>query len=97
MKLNKYTYQPLFLRQACISADFPDGRRVSVDLNIDGTALIGIIRSADGMSATTYTLSMRDIINEMLDCEAGEAEFNVIKKEQQPTKDKGQKNDKTSD
>ena len=81
MKINKYAYDPLILRQVVADATLEDGRTVSVSLSLSGGGYIGMIEGADGKHIATYCLHVRDFISEMLDCEEGKAEFNVIEKE----------------
>jgi hypothetical protein len=81
MKISKYAYDPLILRQAVADATLEDGRIVEVAFSLSGEGYIGMITGKDGKHIATYCLHARDFVDEMLACEKGEAEFNVIEKE----------------
>lgn len=78
MKISKYDGDPLILRQSIAEADLKDGRTVEVSLSLGGGALIGMLHGANGKHIATYQISPTDFINEMLACEDGTAEFNII-------------------
>jgi hypothetical protein len=92
LEINKYDWDVMFLRQSIAEAKLEDGRTVEVSLNLGGGNYIGRITDPKTKKSTTYTIDPKDFINEILKCEDGTAEFNLIKKEDKD----GQKEGKTS-
>ena len=87
MKISKYAYDPLILRQAVADTTLEDGRTVEVSLSLSGGGYIGMITGADGKHIATYCLHARDFVVEMLLCEEGESEFNIIEKDEKEKKE----------
>lgn len=85
MKISKYAYDPLILKQAVADATLEDGRTVEVALSLSGEKYIGMISDKDGKHIATYCLHVRDFVEEMLACEKGEAEFNIIEEPKEET------------
>jgi hypothetical protein len=75
MKLKRYTWPVMFLRQAAATATLEDGREVEVSTNVAGGDLIAIVKDAKGKIGNTYVVPVRDFIDEVLACEKGCAPF----------------------
>lgn len=89
MKINKYDWDVMFLRQSVAEAELEDGRTIEVSMNIRGGSYIGRITDPKTKKSMTYTIDPEDFINEILKCEDGTAEFNLIKKEDEDGKKEG--------
>lgn len=81
MKISKYAWDPLLLRTDIAKAKLEDGRTIEITLTLGGGCLIGMIYDKDGKHVATYQVSPKDFINEILACEDGTAEFELIEKE----------------
>lgn len=85
MKISKYNWIPLILRQSVAEATLEDERTIEISMCLTSGAFIGMIRDPKGKHIATYRIAPKDFINEMLACEDGKAEFEVLGKKEKET------------
>lgn len=57
----------LFFRVAAAHAELPDGTKVEVDTNMDGSTLVSVVR--DGKPTITYSLTPHNLVAAVLAAE----------------------------